>query len=191
MLARADRVTREVAARRDVVHLETSWPTLTRLVHDALGVRFDMPMAELELGFWRASVRTRAIPGAREALEYWYRAGIPMAVVSNSSFGTSVIEYELAQYGLTAHLAFVMVSADYAVRKPNPLLFEVAAARLGVAASEIWFVGDRLDTDVAGAKASGMTAVWFNPEGLQDPDQHADLTVASWDELVRHATTST
>ena len=65
------------------------------------------------------------------------------------------------------------------------------AARLGVAASEIWFVGDRLDTDVAGAKASGMTAVWFNPEGLQDPDQHADLTVASWDELVRHATTST
>jgi putative hydrolase of the HAD superfamily len=69
------------------------------------------------------------------------------------------------------------------VRKPNVLLFETAAARLNVRAEDIWFVGDRLDTDVAGAKAAGMKAVWFNPAGRSDPPSIVDLAVASWSEL--------
>jgi putative hydrolase of the HAD superfamily len=107
-----------------------------------------------------------------------------MAVVSNTSFGEPVIRYELAKYGLTDHLAFVLVSSDYAVRKPNVLLFETAAARLHVPAEDIWFVGDRLDTDVAGARAAGMTAVWFNPSSRSDQSSDADLTVTSWADLV-------
>jgi len=83
-------VTKEVAARRDEVQLETAWPTLTRLIHDFLGIRFDAPMSELELGYWKASVTTQAMPGAREALERFHRAGVPMAVVSNTSFGEPV-----------------------------------------------------------------------------------------------------
>jgi putative hydrolase of the HAD superfamily len=186
VLDRAARVTKEVAGLRDQVHLETAWPTLTRLIHDFLGIRFDTPMSELEIGFWKASVTTRSMPGAREALEQMHRAGLPIAVVSNTSFGEPVIRYELETYGLTNHLAFVMVSSDYSVRKPNVLLFDTAAARLGVRPADIWFVGDRLDTDVAGAKAAGMTAVWFNTDQRTDPSGLADLSVSHWDELVRH-----
>src|SRR5215471_8022036 len=58
VLARANRVSMEVAARRDEFQLETPWPTLTRLIHDFLGIRFGEPMAELEMAFWRASVTT-------------------------------------------------------------------------------------------------------------------------------------
>jgi HAD superfamily hydrolase (TIGR01662 family) len=181
VLERASRVSREVAGRRDQVHLETAWPTLTRLIHDFFGIRFDAPMAELELGFWRASVQTRPMPGAQKALEQFHRTGVPIAVVSNTCFSEQVIRYELSKHGLADHLAFVVVSADYSVRKPNVLLFETAAARLGVRPGDIWFVGDRLDTDVAGAKAAGMTAVWFNPKNRQDPSRGADLTVADWD----------
>lgn len=47
-----------------------------------------------------------------------------------------------------------MVSAEYAVRKPNMFLFETAATRLGIAPEDIWFVRDRLDTDVIGAKTA-------------------------------------
>jgi len=187
VLDRAGRVTRDVAARRDEVQLETAWPALTRLIHDFLGIRFDDPIAELELGYWKASVETRAMPGAKEALDLLHRAGLPMAVVSNTSFGEHVIRHELATYGLTDHLAFVLVSSDYAVRKPSVLLFETAAARLNVPAKDIWFVGDRLDTDVAGAKAAGMTAVWFNPNGLAAPrvaEARADVTVTSWTDLI-------
>jgi HAD superfamily hydrolase (TIGR01509 family) len=186
VLERASRVTKEVAERRDHVHLETAWPTLTRLIHDFFGIRFDTPMAELELGFWRASVQTRPMPGARKALEQFHRSSVPTAVVSNTSFGEQVIRFELGRHGLADHLAFVVVSADYSVRKPNVLLFEIAAARLGVRPEDIWFVGDRLDTDVAGAKAAGMTAVWFNPNNRPDPSRSADLTVADWDGFMHH-----
>lgn len=184
VLDRASRVSREVAGRRDQVHLETAWPTLTRLIHDFFGIQFDAPMAELELGFWRASVQTRPMPGARKALEQFHRSGLPTAVVSNTCFSEQVIRYELGKHGLADHLAFVVVSADYSVRKPNVLLFETAAARLGVRPEDIWFVGDRLDTDVVGAKAAGMTAVWFNPNNQQDPSRRAHLTVADWDSFM-------
>jgi putative hydrolase of the HAD superfamily len=186
VLARASRVTREVAGRRDHVHLETAWPTLTRLIHDFFGIRFDTPMADLEMGFWKASVQTRPMPGARQALERCHRWGVPTAVVSNTSFGEPVIRYELGKHGLADHLAFVVVSADYSVRKPNVLLFETAAARLGIQPRDIWFMGDRLDTDIVGAKAAGMTAVWFNPNKRQDPSRGADLTVPDWDDFMQH-----
>jgi len=187
---RAARVAREVTSRRDEVSLETPWPTLTPLIHDVLGIRFDAPMPELEMGFWMASVRTQAMPGAREALEQFHQWGLPLGVVSNTSFGEPVIHYELARYGLTEHLSFVLVSSDYSVRKPNVLLYETAAARLGVTAEDIWFVGDRLDTDVAGAKAAGMTAVWFNPLGRGSASADVDLTVCGWADLLGQVRTA-
>jgi putative hydrolase of the HAD superfamily len=186
VMERATLVTQEVAGRRDEVQIETSWPTLTRLIHDFLGIRFDIPMTELEMGFWKASVTTMPMPGAREGLDQFHGAGLPMAVVSNTSFGEPVIRYEIARHGLAEHLAFVMVSSDYSVRKPNVLLFETAAARLGVRPEDIWFMGDRLDTDVAGAKAAGMKAVWFDTNRRPETSQDADLTVTSWAELAGH-----
>lgn len=187
VIARASRVAKDVADVRDRMHIETPWPMLTRVIHDFFGVRFDIPMPELELGFWQAAVTTEPMPGVRDALDQLHRAGLHMAVVSNSSFGEPVIRHELGKHGLTEHLRFVMVSSDYAVRKPNVLLFEVAAARLGCSPQDIWFVGDRLDTDIAGARAAGMRAVWFNPDADASTPPAADLTVTNWDAFVHHA----
>ena len=183
VLERAERVTTEVASRRDLYQVETSWPALTHLIYDYFGTRFTEPMEELELVFWKASVTTRAMPGAKDALEELRKLRLPIAVLSNSSFGSSVIRYELGKHHLADHLSFVMVSAEYAVRKPNPLLMETAAARLGVRPAGIWCVGDRLDTDVAGARAAGMTGVLLDP--TQGDRSSADLVVGSWAELVQ------
>ena len=186
VMARAERISVEVAGRRDKFHLETPWPTLTRLIHDYLGIRFAEPMAELEMAFWRASVTTTPMPGAREALEHLHRRGLRLAVVSNCAFSQDVLRYELGKHGLADKLEFIVVSAEYSVRKPNPLLFETAAAKLGVACADIWFVGDRLDTDVAGAKAAGMKAVWFQPGNTSQASPDASvLKVESWSGLLR------
>jgi putative hydrolase of the HAD superfamily len=183
VLERARRVAREVADRRDKFGVEAPWASLTRLIHDYFGTRFDVPMADLERGFWDAAVTTLPIPGAREALATLAEAGIPMGVVSNASFSADVIRHDLAKHGLADHLAFVMVTADYVMRKPSALLLEVAAARLGVGANDIWVVGDRLDTDVAGANAAGMRAVWLMPPNAA-PSALADLAVRDWADLV-------
>ena len=50
---------------------------------------------------------------------------------------------------------------------------------LRVEPQDIWFVGDRLDRDIAGAKAAGMTAVWFCPKKREFSDT-PDMTVADW-----------
>ena len=165
LLERAERVTREVGNRRDEFHIETPWASLTRLIHYPCGIRFTRPLAELELGFWDASVSTRAMPGVAGALAEFQRAGIPMGLVSNTSFGAAVLLHELAKHGLADYLSFNVTSAEYAVRKPNTLLFEAAAAQLGVAPEHIWFVGDRLDTDISGAQAAGMHPIHFAPAG--------------------------
>jgi len=184
VLARATTITNEVANRRDEFNVETPWPTLTRLIHDFLGIQFTDPMPELEMAFWKAAVTSTPMPGAREALEEFHLHGVPIGVVSNCSFGQDVIRYELAKHGLADHLVFVMVSAEYSVRKPNRLLFETAAAKLGIESQDIWFVGDRLEIDVAGAKSAGMKAIWFNaPAG--NTAHNADLTVVDWESLMR------
>ncbi len=186
VVMRAQRITSEVSDRREETHLETPWPALTKLIYDFLGVRFDLPLSELEIGFWKASVRTEPMPGVRSALERFREWGIPLGVVSNTCFSEPVIRYELGKHGLAEYLDVVVVSAEYAVRKPNPLLFDTAAARFGKLAKPIWFVGDRLDTDIAGAKAAGMTAAWFNRSNTRDPARTADYVFADWKELVLH-----
>lgn len=54
----------------------------------------------------------------------------------------------------------VVDSAFVGVRKPDPEIYELTAARLGVPASACLFVDDRED-NCAGALAAGMTAVRY------------------------------
>lgn len=183
ILDRVDLIGREVSDRRDELQIEVPWPAVTRLVYDYLGIRFARPLAELELAFWNAAATTHPMPGAREALAALHREGLPLGVVSNTSFRCDVIRGELAKHGLAEHLSVFVMSSEYSVRKPNPLLFETAAALLGVRARDIWFVGDRLDTDVAGAQAAGMVSVLYDaPNGAKAGN--ADLAVATWHELL-------
>lgn len=177
--ARAARVAREVAGRREEHHVETPWVSMARLIHDAFGTSFRQPWAALELIFWNAAVTTEPAPGVREALDACRAAGITIAVLSNSSFGAPVITHELAKHGLDRFFAFVMVTADYAVRKPNPLVVDVAVARIGTPVADTWFIGDRLDTDVAGARAAGITTAWYS-RGRTDDHPDADVVIPDW-----------
>jgi putative hydrolase of the HAD superfamily len=108
-----------------------------------------------------------------------------MGVVGNSSFGERIIRHELEKHGLADGFAVIVVSAEYAVRKPNPLLFEAAAGLLGVPPADVWFIGDRLDTDVAGARAAGMTPFLYVPQPNADHEDR-DVIKVTWPDLVRH-----
>jgi putative hydrolase of the HAD superfamily len=184
VVERAQRVTREVADRRDVFHIETPWVALTRLIHDALGTQFDTAIEELELGFWNAGVETRPMPRVANALASFRSAGIPMGVVSNSSFRQHVIRHELSKHGLDEFIGILVASAEVVVRKPNPLIMEAAAGLLGVSCADTWFVGDRLDTDIAGAVAAGMTPILLSRANGVRAETPA-ITVTHWDEIVR------
>lgn len=48
---------------------------------------------------------------------------------------------------------------DLVIGKPNPDLYHLASERLQVSPDRVLAVGDRLDTDIAGANAAGMPSV--------------------------------
>ena len=72
--------------------------------------------------------------------------------------------------GFSPYLDAVVISEEAGVAKPDPRIFEIAIGRLGRPRAETVMIGDAWATDVAGARAAGLRAVWFNRFGAASPD---------------------
>lgn len=96
--------------------------------------------------------------GAREALSS-LRRELPIGLVTDGDVG--IQRAKLRALGLSE--AFDVVVLSDAIgrqwRKPHPAPFDAALATLDVAAEDAVYIGDRPDTDVAGAAAAGMRAI--------------------------------
>lgn len=88
--------------------------------------------------------------------------GLSTALITNGPSGLQ--RGKLATAGLDGFDA-VLVSGEVGHRKPQREIFELALARLGVAAAEALHVGDNQVADVAGARGAGLVAVWINRTG--------------------------
>ena len=74
--------------------------------------------------------------------------------------GRSVKQWEkLISLGLQHFFHAVLISEEVAKQKPDVELFITAAKRIGCKPNEAAMVGDRLDKDIIGAKAAGMTTI--------------------------------
>lgn len=170
-------------AKRDETLQEFPVKVFWRLMDERLGLTFDLSEDDVELEFWKTAVTMTPEPGIHEVLEAVARAGIPAGVVSNSGFGGRALCYELEKHGLLKYFRFVMSTADYGVRKPHPMIFLTAAAKLGNKPENIWFFGDSHFHDIRGAAGVGMKAFWYNPKGEKDTDPAPHVELRHWDEL--------
>lgn len=99
------------------------------------------------------------------------RARIPTALITNG--GSDTQREKLTVLNLEPWFDVVIVSGEFRLAKPDAAVFALALDRLGIGPEGVWHVGDSLRTDVAGAKAANLTAVWLNrralPPGPNDP----------------------
>jgi FMN phosphatase YigB (HAD superfamily) len=130
---------------------------------EAMPVLLDTHMRELS----RAIVFPAHHGPFLRALRERYR----LAVVSNFDYTPTALGV-LEREGIASLFETILVSDEVGWRKPKPLIFEMALERLGVGPAEALFVGDRIDIDVAGARAVGMDAAWINPDGAPLPPDH-------------------
>jgi len=77
------------------------------------------------------------------------------------------------------------------VGKPHAPLYHLATARLGADPSRVLAVGDRLDTDIAGARAAGTDSAWVltgvgRPSHLLDTDLRPTVVVRRLSDLLEH-----
>lgn len=125
----------------------------------------------------------RPFPDVVDLLRCAESLDLPLALVTNGPSGLQ--RDRLQSLGMDDVFDAVVVSAEVGVAKPDAEPFLLAVERLGVGPSEAWHAGDSLETDVAGARAAGLTAVWVNRAGrTREPaDPSPDLEVSSLAEL--------
>lgn len=85
---------------------------------------------------------------------------VPLALVSNGAADTQ--REKVHVLGIEACFEAVALSGELGVAKPDEAIFQFALDELDVQANRTWHVGDSLETDVAGARAAGVAAVWLN-----------------------------
>jgi putative hydrolase of the HAD superfamily len=114
-------------------------------------------VAELRGGLVRQLVPDGAVTGAlREARA----AGWVPFVVTNGIVPQQ--ERKLRHTGLDREVAGWVISEEAGVRKPDPEIFRLAAARAGQPLEGAWMIGDTAEADIVGARNAGLRSVWLH-----------------------------
>jgi HAD superfamily hydrolase (TIGR01549 family) len=124
----------------------------------SLGVadRGDLSAADVQAAFRGLSRRLRLFDDSLEALIELRRLGLRLAIVSNWD---GLLIDRCRDLGLVDQLDTIVGSAAVGVEKPDPAIFDLARRRLGLAASEVWHVGDLYTIDVLGARSAGIQPI--------------------------------
>ncbi len=115
--------------------------------------------------------RAAAIDGAREVVDAARRLA-PIAVITN--FNEAGQQHQkLAAAGLAGLFNHIFISGEIGHAKPDPRIFQHAAATLNVPLAECVHIGNSWESDVEGALGAGADAIWFEEDarpGVQSPD---------------------
>ena len=103
-------------------------------------------------------------------------AGGKVAVVTNGA--ADVQAQKIEHLGVLPLLDACCISGELGIRKPDPRIFEIAAARSGESLDDAWMVGDG-EADIVGAHRAGVRSVWLHrgrtwPRPDLRPDHIAD-----------------
>lgn len=118
-------------------------------------------LAEAQRIFATEYAALRFLPGVEKTLARLSEDYV-LGIISNARPWQ---ESKVRHLGLDRFVRHVTLSDVVGFEKPDPRIFAIALAEAGVACHEAVFVGDRLETDIAGAKAAEMRAIWFDHRG--------------------------
>ncbi len=102
----------------------------------------------------------RMIPGALELAAAAKAADWQLVIVTNNVVREQRLKVERG--GLTPFVDVLVTSEEFGASKPDPRIIHHAIERVGGTRERSVVFGDSLVTDVAGARAAGVRAVWFN-----------------------------
>jgi len=131
------------------------------VIHELGIVETEAGRAAIGAWFFEGCIELlRPLEGVAETIE-WLRRDYALGVITNGGGKLQRAKWLHLQLGID----LVVISAECGFEKPDPRIFEYALSFAGFEPRETIFVGDRLDVDIAGARAAGMRAVWFNHWG--------------------------
>ena len=115
------------------------------------------------------------VPDARELLETLQSKGYRLFAASNS-FG-HLQRSRLQHAGILSFFEDTYISMDIGYDKPDIRFYQEALRRCGLQPHEVLMIGDSMTTDILGAQAAGLDALFFdrrNNQSLLDLIQEID-----------------
>ena len=96
--------------------------------------------------------------GTQSLLNALDLSAIPFGIITN---GPVQQHLKIDQLELRSRTRCLFISEEFGCHKPDPAIFQAAAACLGLPCEQILFVGDNPHADICGAQAVGMTTAWL------------------------------
>lgn len=118
-----------------------------------------------------------------ETLHNRYKIGVIANQLPN-------LEKRLENFGIRQWIDLIISSADCGFSKPSSKIFQLALQQASCSASSAIMIGDRLDNDIAPAKALGLKTIWIKQgfsaySPIQSPSEEPDFTVNSLSDLLK------
>jgi HAD superfamily hydrolase (TIGR01549 family) len=141
----------------------------------------EVPSMEELAAFWRENFPRCNVEreGVTATLRELQRRGLKLGVISN---GAPTQHVKIDVMGLRPFFSVVIVSDDVGIKKPDPRIFRMAMEKLGLDASEVIFVGDNPELDIAGARGVGIRAIWLKCREEKAPENAQSIT--AFDQLL-------
>lgn len=128
-----------------------------------------------------AAETTYALSSARSS-------GWRIGIVTNGTTAQQTLKIETV--GLEPYVDAVVISETERVKKPDPLIFRIAAGKVGAELAGGWMVGDHPDADIAGGRSAGLKTGWVSrrrewPNELAAPDFSAGTAAGVINAVIR------
>ena len=106
-------------------------------------------------------------PDAVEVLDY-LKPRYRLHIITNGF--QEIQEKKLRNSGIHAYFEHIIDSEMAGVKKPNPIIFNLALSRAKVAPQKALMIGDSLEADILGAIGVGLHTLHFNAHGGEAHD---------------------
>ncbi|HHX72037.1 MAG TPA: HAD hydrolase-like protein [Clostridiales bacterium] len=171
-------------------YVDVTLSSMLRNLFMRSGLTYTISLRECENIFDDHNSERWPTPGIQELLSALHECGIRTAVISNTTFSAEGMAIAIDKGLPDNHMEFVITSADLLFCKPGPDVFEAAAKRAGVAASECWYCGNEHVPDVEGGAGAGMLPFIIERKyegGLTQKTWkgHTYYAVSDWAELAK------
>jgi len=140
----------------------------------------DFPEKSGPMAYWD---RVEWIPGVERILEKFYKKYMMVIATNAGASDTKDMIKALERIGAGKYFQYFFSSKDLGYQKPDPRFFTSIASHIGVLPENCVMIGNIYETDISGAKASGMLTIFFNERNINAFFPDADFVIKSFDQF--------
>lgn len=175
--------------KRDNDNFEINFQNYLNYIDKTIGFKEILDYNMLEQAFINHACTDELIVGVEPLLKFFKEQNIDVYILSNSCFSSNALKYELEKQHILSYFKDVFSSADYLMRKPSPLFFNVAFKYLinnyqDLSYSDIMYIGNEHKYDMEGASIFRVKTVWFNPFHQKIENPCADYEIDNYANLI-------